>query len=507
MKEGLGAHAMWGFTPALDLLAYPPPAFAAEDRGSSSGSSSSKKSAVLLAQPGDPGHLLKTICCRRRHATLQQLDVYLHDGPPEVLARHLLLLAVIHDWEERTCKYVARLARELVELLRAGKGPMAGLIDFSLLKYREKDELEEVLLSWYSETGCSDVAKLRDQRLRNFFGQQYDARHSVVDWDYTARLKDVAGVIHYKQYRKWRTNGIAFEFGDQVYDRPNLTMLSFAEGLVKSGEHRGRKKGVRGFWLDIRVGPFMPFGVDCDRPNKAAEDLFLVHNKGTGTEQYRHNFAEVAVYNLLSYMWEAETGTMYKMSKPHDIYSGLGEEAPEGERCTVEELLDTVEEEPEAQPQVNMDSKRGGGETQGPVATVRQELQEGAPEGEQSRLAERYRAETFAGVTIHLLSGELGAHLSRQRYRRAFDRVHLSGTAAQYASSAAINEVLAPEATISVDTAKYLVPLRPDQQEAWVTKVKEMAAERSWTEPATSTSAPSSSAANDTLYFHYRASE
>jgi Domain of unknown function (DUF4471) len=36
---------------------------------------------------------------------------------------------------------------------------------------------------------------------------------------------------------------------------------------------------VRGFWLDIRIGPFIPFGVDCDKPNKAAEDLFLIHNK------------------------------------------------------------------------------------------------------------------------------------------------------------------------------------------------------------------------------------
>lgn len=39
---------------------------------------------------------------------------------------------------------------------------------------------------------------------------------------------------------------------------------------------------VRGFWLDIRVGPFITFGVDCDRPNAHAEDLFTIINKGTG---------------------------------------------------------------------------------------------------------------------------------------------------------------------------------------------------------------------------------
>lgn len=39
----------------------------------------------------------------------------------------------------------------------------------------------------------------------------------------------------------------------------------------------------RGFWVDIRVGPFITFGVDCDRPNAYAEELFAVLNKGTGT--------------------------------------------------------------------------------------------------------------------------------------------------------------------------------------------------------------------------------
>ncbi len=31
-----------------------------------------------------------------------------------------------------------------------------------------------------------------------------------------------------------------------------------------------------------------------------------------------------AVYNLLSYLWEIETGSVYRMLKEHDIFSGLG---------------------------------------------------------------------------------------------------------------------------------------------------------------------------------------
>lgn len=35
----------------------------------------------------------------------------------------------------------------------------------------------------------------------------------------------------------------------------------------------------------------------------------------TGTEQHRHNTAEVAVYSMLSYLWEIETGGRYMMTK------------------------------------------------------------------------------------------------------------------------------------------------------------------------------------------------
>lgn len=34
-----------------------------------------------------------------------------------------------------------------------------------------------------------------------------------------------------------------------------------------------------------------------------------------GTEQHRHNTAEVAVYSMMSYLWEIETGKRYMMTK------------------------------------------------------------------------------------------------------------------------------------------------------------------------------------------------
>ncbi|CAM9282038.1 unnamed protein product, partial [Discosporangium mesarthrocarpum] len=275
-------------------------------------------------------------------------QLYVWEGQVDVLARHLLLLQVVHDWElplrqratvfleifgntlvqERTSCYIAQMGVKLEELLYS-RGTMVDLIDLSLLKYRERDLLAEVFKSWNHKTPCN-ITDLRDRRLRHFFGTRYDHRKNLVDWDYVNRVKEVAGIIHHRQYRDWRLEGIAYEFGDQVYNHPNRSMVSFAEALMKK-HHWPQfvRLGTRGFWLDIRTGPYITFGVDCERPNKHAEGLFLVLNKGTGTEQQRHNTAEVSVYSVLSCLWELETGTQYLMSKEHDVYSGLGENETE----------------------------------------------------------------------------------------------------------------------------------------------------------------------------------
>ena len=58
----------------------------------------------------------------------------------------------------------------------------------------------------------------------------------------------------------------------------------------------------RGFWTDIVVGPYQALGTKCHCPNKHAEGLFEIMNKGTGTEQHRHNAVHVAVYNIISFL-------------------------------------------------------------------------------------------------------------------------------------------------------------------------------------------------------------
>ncbi|CAN0015663.1 unnamed protein product, partial [Ectocarpus fasciculatus] len=212
--------------------------------------------------------------------------------------------------QDRTSRYISHLGKELVGMLFSAEG-MAEILDLSLLKNRERDQLEEVFKSWRCDVPCN-VTALRDARLRSFFGVRYDHRKNLVDWDYTNRLKQVASIIHHTQYRSWRLEGIAYEFGDQVYDKPNRTMVI---ELLRNRRESHKTAVRRGFWLDIRVGPFITFGIDCERPNQYAEELFNVLNKGTGTEQHRHNTAEVAVYSTISYLWGLETRGHYAMKK------------------------------------------------------------------------------------------------------------------------------------------------------------------------------------------------
>ena len=45
-----------------------------------------------------------------------------------------------------------------------------------------------------------DVDTLRDHRMRSFYQDRYDSRKNLTDWDYNAVVKDVASIIHFKQY-------------------------------------------------------------------------------------------------------------------------------------------------------------------------------------------------------------------------------------------------------------------------------------------------------------------
>lgn len=361
---------------------------------------------ALLVGPGDARHVLKTIAQRRRHArggaSAPQLHFYVYERSAEVLARIMLQLAIACDWElplrqraalwlelygnaliqTRTAAYLSsKLRAVLVDVLcnERGPAPLPGLFDFTLLKHRQRDELEEIFKSW-ADGVPFDMATLRDQRLRHHYGTRYDFRNNLIDWDFQMGVKPHVGSIHFSTFREWRNSGVAFEFGDCVYSAPNRTMASFVEGRETGRGSVAR----RGYWGDILVGPYhavgtaayVPTDVEAEAadyakqiqradlissvglsvaggagaaasvssesatgaasaagekadsksvPGNYAWQLFDISARRHGSEQWRHHAVEIAVHNLLSWLFEIETGRPYTMRQEHDVHSGLAD--------------------------------------------------------------------------------------------------------------------------------------------------------------------------------------
>ncbi len=194
---------------------------------------------------------------------MRPIHFYVLESPVEILARDLLLLELINDYEipirqraniflevfgnnkvqKRTSAYIEQLGTQLRLLISKGAGQLSNVIDFSLLRYRERDELEEAFKKYFKSC-VFDMNTLYDHRQRGLYEDRFDARKALFDWDYHATLKNKASIVHIKQYKEWRQSGVAFEFGDQAYTEPNKTLLSFTEGTMKAGKEKGIKKEV-----------------------------------------------------------------------------------------------------------------------------------------------------------------------------------------------------------------------------------------------------------------------
>ncbi|OQS00631.1 hypothetical protein ACHHYP_03259 [Achlya hypogyna] len=418
----LGTLGMWGFSPAFDLQEG-----VASPADETNGNHDDTPLRILLVNPGDIRHVLTTIS-RSRRWQKRPVHIYLFEKAIESLARALLLLQIVHEWEmplrhrcnlflevfgnalvqERTSEFIEEKARELVDLICNEDGRLADLVDLSHLKMKERDALVETFQAWHANMSLKKI--------------------------------DQASVIHVRQFKEWRNSGIAFEFGDQSYTTPNRSMAAYTEATK-----RGHGSVLcRGYWLDIIVGPYISYGVDCYQSNKFATGLFEIHNKGTGCEQNRHNTAEVAVYNVLSCLHEIETGEIYKMTKAHDVYSGIGED----------------------------DTK----------VSVVEDNQDEDPDEVDARKRARNIIDTLGSAKVTLLTGSIDDVLSKSRYRGLFDHVHLSVHASHLVTKpgisgedAAWTTVLKPNAKVSIESSVFLLPLKEDQRLTYMEKLVEFA--------------------------------
>ena len=298
--DGAGGVRYWGFSPATDLTPEIPDSAKADDG----------PLRFLGIAISDVRHLLKTLAAAARQTQesgkpSRTFEFAVYEREPEILARHLLLLAVALDYElprreraevllevwancllrEKTAAYVAVKAVQIGRAISHDEGPLAPLIDISSLKSRDRDALEAVLRTWAEDVEF-DVVKLRDERLRKYYGARYDARRNVLEWDYTMELVEIASIVHKIHFREWRQTGIAYEVRDSNYTAPNRTMATMAYGKQK-----GLSVMRRGFWGDVVNGPWVATGVECENNEER------LTNKRSG--MHHKSSCDIAYYNTL----------------------------------------------------------------------------------------------------------------------------------------------------------------------------------------------------------------
>jgi len=295
------------------------------------------------------------------------------------------------------------------------------------------------------------------------------------------------GICHVKQYRGWRDTGVAFEFGDQTYTMPNRSMASYCEGRSSAGV----SKMAKGYWVDMVVSPFVSVGLECETPNEHAKELFKIQSKGTGTEQWRHNAVEIAVYNCLSWMQEIETGLQYRMIQPHKVYSGVGDDSAKKENAQkappslVEELAGDAEkltvdsdEQTDGQSIFNTEAKTvaPGSPSAKAKAKEREEEEKRAREEHADALR---RAQTIVasleGVKVRVFTGRLFDLCRKKQYQNKFHKVVLSTQSCHLLKEDPLQQLLAPGAEVCVESPKFVHTISQEQQAAYTAKVHEYA--------------------------------
>ena len=176
---------------------------------------------MLLSEVADIRHIMKTLSDvlplangPRQHT----LNIYLHDKNMEILARALLFLTLFCEtsfakrermelfmdlWanckiRDKTDAYLQGVVNELIQFVTEDdrcQSVLKDLVNLDQLKFKERDELESVISSYYSAHEY-DIEKYRDTRMRAHYKERYDLRKNMVDWDYSFYVKPLCSHIN-----------------------------------------------------------------------------------------------------------------------------------------------------------------------------------------------------------------------------------------------------------------------------------------------------------------------
>jgi dynein assembly factor 3 len=513
--EGAGAVRFWGFSEARDLLGDLTKAREAQ-------SDPDSPLRALLLCPGDVRHLLHTLASLARTNSAQKdsssaaappVEFAIYEREPEVLARHMLLLAIALDFElprreraelllevwantqvrEKTAAYIATKAAALGRAIAHDEGPLAPLFDIASLKSRDRDALEQVLRTW-AENVEFDIVKLRDERLRAFYKGRYDHRKNVLEWDHSMELVEIdnCSIVHRIHWREWRMTGIAYEVRDSSYNAPNRTLASMCMGKSRS---TGTSIMKRGFWGDVANGPWAATGVSCVEGR-------LTNKKGG---HHHKSSCDLAYYNVLDWLTSLETGQNFHL-KEEDIadfeYGGSvsnvggglskGFLSAKGDQAVGRVPLKPVEEVPEGGAEDGEDELLSleyiAEEMEAKAARRKAAAAEDAKaaEADAKRAAsERARivAQKMAKLppfTVKLLGGDWLDVQRKPRHQKAFDLLVVATHVAYVMASDRLNGILKPEATCLIETAKFLVEIRKQNRTEYASKLLRVAARIGW---------------------------
>ena len=211
MVEAIGWISFYGLTPAIDFFRNTGIDPNEDDRELN----------VLLSDCADLRHILKSLGDhiplskgKREH----KLNIWIHERNLENIARDLLFLTLICETSyskrermelfldlyantmlrEKTDAYLQSTTNELIQLVTEDErcqSVIKPIVHFDNLKFKERDELEDVISSYYN-VHAFDIERMRDDRLRHLFADRYDHRKNVVDWDYNFDVKALCPFMH-----------------------------------------------------------------------------------------------------------------------------------------------------------------------------------------------------------------------------------------------------------------------------------------------------------------------
>eukprot|EP00899_Mesostigma_viride_P002116 jgi/Mesvir1/11905/Mv00248-RA.1 len=354
-------HSFWGNSPAFDIRTVIGATSRTELEEAvqpitlDTPSAANTVSALQLGA-ADCRHSILTLCRSHRwHPYPANLELVVYESEIACIARHMLLMSVIlHEelllkeraevflelyWNsllrQRTAEYMQERARLLADVVLAslegklaapastggqngepamnGMGPeselekLKRLFDLSNLKYKDKDDLVDTFRQWSLNVPL-DMEGQWDKRMRQLHGERFDFRKNMVDWDYHMRLEKEASIIHFRHFRDWRENGVAYQVRESAHTVPNRSLCSYVAGTAVhcvdvSGKERGRSVMKRGYWGDIVNSPYMTLGV-------VTEEASLLKKSNM---QHVKTAVDVAEHNLGSLLHELTQGRLYKM--------------------------------------------------------------------------------------------------------------------------------------------------------------------------------------------------